>query len=208
MTTFHSDTFTESTDTDLASHTGEVGASWTSHPDTTGIITDDGDVDRIYKSSGSVGIYYASGVPGTSFYDVVSVFYVTTYAGISTQLFGRLKTGTSHDGYSVRFNQVAGRWELIEAVATVWTIIGTYSQTLSAGVSYVVKLQIRDANKKVFIDGVERISVTDNAVTAKGRPGVAGAVNLAEAGGIHIDSQFAVDWMPRCISHLQRQGAL
>jgi hypothetical protein len=49
--------------------------------------------------------------------------------------------------------------------------LGTYAGD-SPSTTRAVKLQIRNAAKKVFIDGVERISSADNAITATGNPGL------------------------------------
>jgi len=47
---FVTDTFTEASDTTLASHTGEVGATWTLHPSYSGAALDNDSLKRVYLS--------------------------------------------------------------------------------------------------------------------------------------------------------------
>src|SRR5688572_15128103 len=61
---FVTDSFTESgADVDAASHTGELGATWTNHPHAnyTGTAEVESDTDRLFSTNTSA--YYASGTP-------------------------------------------------------------------------------------------------------------------------------------------------
>jgi hypothetical protein len=80
---------------------------------------------------------------------------------------------------------------LFKTVAGVNTSLGTFNEALINGDERTIKLQIRDATKKVFIDGVERISSADNAITAAGRAGV--RFSNALAGNMEMDNFDASD---------------
>lgn len=186
---FVSDTFTGTAGTALASHTGEVGATWTVHPSyaNDAVLTD---ANRVRVNGTNVG-YYASGVPATAEYDVSAVFRaidssVTT--GIGTT--GRMATAAD-TMYLLRPS--AGVWQLFKAVSGAFTLLGSYSQALTVGVDYTVKLEIRDAAKKVYIDGVERISSADNAITGAGRAGLRGGNAATNTTGVHLDDFTATD---------------
>lgn len=89
---------------------------------------------------------------------------------------------------------VVAAWRLFKRVAGSQTELGTaYSQVLSAGNDYVVKLEIRDATKKVYIDGVERISDSDNPITAAGKVGLYGFVPATNSTGMHWADFSAAD---------------
>lgn len=169
MATFVSDTFTGSDGTQLTSHTGEAGATWT-------LAT--GGADKLALASNrlscagtgySEALAYASGAPATAEYDVQFVYRINTsvpadsYDGVE----GRYQTSGGNN-YLVSYETFFGRWKL----SRNGTSLGTYTQTLTPGTDYTVKLEIRDAAKKVFIDGTERISSADNTVTAAGKVAV------------------------------------
>jgi hypothetical protein len=141
-------------------------------------------------------VYYASGTPATAEYDVEAVARpITVAAGASDAVVaGRMDTAAL-TFYCVRYVTATTNWRLTRFVTGTATDLGTnFTQTLTADTDYTVKLEIRDATKKVFIDGVERISSTDNTITAAGLAGmrmVSGAVG--DAAGMHIDSFTASD---------------
>lgn len=61
-----------------------------------------------------------------------------------------------------------GLVELFKRVSGTYTSLGTFSSGSNTG---TIKLQVTDAAKKVFVDGTERISSSDNALTSAGAPG-------------------------------------
>lgn len=193
MATFLSDTYTDTAGVLLQNHTGETGALWTKHPNagSDALITTGG---RLRATSGTAALYYASGVPATAEYDVEAPFFVasvpsTTLDGIA----GRLSTSVN-TLYLARYNNTGFQWELLKLVAGTATVLATFAQALTVSQTYTVKLQIRDAAKKLFIDGVERISSADNAITAAGRAGVRMADNGGgDAAGLQLASITGAD---------------
>jgi hypothetical protein len=166
---FLTDTFTDTEGTTLASHSGEVGATWAK---VTG-ITGNAEIasNRVRGTSSTTALYYASGTPATAEYDITAVIRRQSDLG-TVRIYGRLST-TADTGYGVRFNGGATNvWELQLIQAGTTTSLGTWAETFSNGEDRTVILEIRDATKKVYIDGVERISSADNTVTSAGRVGM------------------------------------
>lgn len=187
------DSFTDADGTALASHTGETGATWTKHASYTGTYSIQS--NRAYAGSGT-GAYYASGTPASAEYDVQATVVVVTLTDNNQSICARIATG-ANTLYMARHNRAAGgtnnAWELYKIVAGTATLLGSYSQALSGGGSYTLLLEIRDAAKKVYIDGVERISSGDNAITAAGLAGVRSSVPASSTTGMHLDDFSATD---------------
>jgi hypothetical protein len=189
---FLTDTFTDTEGTTLASHTGELGATWAKVTGVTGnaeIAT-----NRVRGSSSTTAEYYASGTPATAEYDVEAVFRRLTDLG-NVRVYGRLSTGAD-TGYGVRYNGGAtNAWELHKVEAGVTTLLGSWSETFNNGEERTVKLEIRNAAKKVYIDGVERISSANNDITAAGRVGMRffASSSPADSTAYHIASITASD---------------
>jgi hypothetical protein len=196
---FLNDTFTDTSGTGLASHTGETGATWTKlstiAPDGNMVITD---ANRVRNNAGgnTYSHYAASGAPATAEYDVDATLRSVDYAsgrwlGIAAR---QLTTGSQNDFYWIRNHPSVGGWQFFKEVAGVDTSLGTYTQSLSANTNYVLQLQIRDAAKKLFIDGVERISTADNAITAAGKVAMlTSGGSTSNSNGQHLDEITGTD---------------
>lgn len=188
---FVSDTFTDATGTTLAAHTGETGATWTVHPIYSATLSIDANQVKHVTTSTSTA-YYASGVPATAEYDVSCVFSYTgsLVTGDQGGVIGRAST-SAETFYIGRYNHGAG-WELVKVLVGSFTVLQSSAATLTSGQGYTIRLEIRNAAKKVFIDGVERLVSSDNAITAAGRSGLRGRAAGA-ALNYRIDSFVAVD---------------
>jgi hypothetical protein len=170
MAVFVNDTFTESADTDLTSHTGETGAAWSAITSHTTPVIDSADDNVKGTGTGPRGAY-ASGVPQSAEYDVDAIITLSGGTDDFPGIIGRCSTSAS-TFYMARYNGPDGAWELYRNVNGSFTLLDSWPEALAAGDSRAVKLEIRNATKKVFIAGVERISSTDNTITAAGRAGV------------------------------------
>lgn len=176
------DTFTDTSATVLSSHTGETGATWTKHASFAGSAAISS-ANRARNNSANPTLYYASGTPATAEYNVECNFHVFTTAYFAG-LVGRVATG------AITFYEVyhtAGTWYLRKRIAGAITQLQTYVQALNNGQTYTLRLEIKDATKKVFIDGIERMSDTDNSITAAGKAGVWYAGGWSDSAGFHID---------------------
>lgn len=192
---FVSDTFTDADGTLLSAHVGEIGATWTQNPASLRTSQIAGNAVRV-SSSGAVSLYYASGLPATAEYDVQATFSVVVTTGNTFDGIVGRQSVADDTSYCALWNQTAGaRWELYRIVAGVSTLLGFFAGDDPSGAARIVKLQIRDAAKKVFVDGVERISSADNAIAAAGRAGVRPGTSTAitDASGIRIDTLTATN---------------
>lgn len=192
MATFFSDTFTDTAGTLLESHTPDTGTSWAkaSPAPSSAVITASG---RARIGGNTFGYYYANATPGSAEYDVTSDFYaatIVTDAGIT----GRNNTA-SQTMYRFRYRQGLTEWQLNKVVAGAVTNLATAGQTLTAGVTYALKLEIRDAAKKAYVDGVEVVSSTDNAITAADYAGLylGGLTTADDTRGFQFDNYHVSD---------------
>jgi hypothetical protein len=185
-----SDTFTGTSGTLLSAHTGEIGATWTKHPSYTGNAY----ISNVNTERGNANsLYYASGIPNTADYDVQADFVGTVSLANRIGIAGRINTSTN-TYYRLTYSvpNSAYQLELINA-GTVSLLQsanpGYWNSNFDSGQTHNVKLQMRGTSIKVFVDGVERISVTDSTITAAGRAGVyTGSYDNSDTWGIHIDT--------------------
>jgi hypothetical protein len=191
---FVTDTFTGTGGTALSAHTGETGATWTVHPS----YADNGQISSANRARPVDGnlptaAYYASGVPAGAEYDVrIDIFTVAQSLG-SVGPMARVATA-ANTFYLSRYIADTGGRDLIKFVAGVVTTLGTFAGTReTAGTTKVQRLECKDATKKLFSDGVEIISSTDNAITATGRAGLWLEGDVTDILGVHVDNYDASD---------------
>lgn len=182
------DTFTNTNISDLASHTGETGATWTEHPTASTTIQI---ASNRAAPNGSNGVYTASGAPTAADYDVSADVYVASTTSAASGVIGRADA-TAATWYHARYNGATGNWELYKYVSGTTTLLGSYSQTLTVGNSYNVKLSMRGTSLTVYVDGVARITTTDSAITAAGKAGMR-TNNGSQTVGYHLDNFTATD---------------
>lgn len=199
MATFVSCNFTDSAGTDLNAHTPEgTGDTWTrntvvsSNP---AVVTAAGRARaNIAGGAAADAIYYASGTPATNEYDVECDIVQRTSIAVAVGVYGRLST-TQNTGYCAFHNGSGNTWTLGRFANGTFTSLGTFAQTLTNDQAYHLKLEIRTATKKVYIDGVERISSTDDTLTTTGLAGIRlrGSNTTTDSAGTHIDAFTAAD---------------
>lgn len=189
-----SDSFTDTTNTLLQSHTGELGATWTRHTSSAAnnLAISSGGRCRAAFDSVTI-IYYASGNPVTAEYDVQATFRpMTLVSGEAGGIAGRMSIA-ANTMYGARYIVASTQWQLFKVVGGTLTSLGLASATLTAATDYVVKLQIRNAAKKLFVDGVEILSSTDNAITSTGQAGFrVFTVGNGDTTGMHFDNFTAL----------------
>jgi hypothetical protein len=197
------DTFTGTAGTAVDSHTAETGGTWvepgnyqSSFPDH-GVITAAGRI-RKDKSSSQWGMYYSPATPATADYMVSADVYVySALTGDVTGVLGRLDTTNTTNGtfYAAVYDKPSGKWTLYKVISGTKTVIGTaYTQALTTGATYRLGLDMSGTTIRLLVDGVERISVIDSALSAKGKGGVSlgfsGAANttVTDTTGMHLDN--------------------
>lgn len=199
MAAFLTDTFTGTDGTGLTSHTGETGATWTEHTDFTASADLVIASNRIRSdAAGAAGSFiHASGSPSRADYYVEGILRAvslpgTGYAGIG----GRCNTSSGGEFYWVVYNLGTTQWELYRFD----TIIGTYSQSLSGGTNYTVRLDMSGSRIRVLIDSVVRIDVSNTSITAAGKAMVIGYGAFSDSTGLHLDSISGdLNWTRICV---------
>lgn len=197
------DSFTDTAATDLASHTGQKGATWAEQTTAaTGsmVVTD---ANRVRLATAGVNEnYYSSGVPACNDYDVQTNFRVfTVVAGHFYSLWGRMQP-SADTGYFVLYDVPSTQWSLHKVIASVDTVLGTpVTQALTPGATYSVKLELRPTVKTVYINGVSIITSPDDTITGIGRGGFGGFVASpapTNTTGIHYDDFTVTDYAGDC----------
>mgnify|MGYP001559044240 CR=1 FL=1 len=163
MTTF-SDSFTGTDGDNLETRSGWTKCTGGSG-DTLGINSN----HVVAEARNGFQAYYNSAA-ATVDQDVQKVTQVVSSGKDSLSPCARLNTAGSNC-YFFRFS--GGVWTLYKRVGGTITGIGTYTGDVPTGAGRVGLLRVTDAAKKLLVDGVERISSADNAVTAAGNFGLA-----------------------------------
>lgn len=212
MAQFAADSFTGTAGNTLQAYS----ASWVPHPSysANALIAS----ERVRgPNDGSNTAYYHTGVPSSADYSVSADIYVQTNAFGKPAVFGRLST-SANTGYHARHWAGTG-WQLYKVVAGAFAQLGpTVAQTLTAGNTYNLKLEMIGSAIKVYVDGVLMISVTDTAITAAGKAGISfrDATASSDTTLLHLDNFSADDIggggggavIPVFISHFRTQGIM
>lgn len=191
------DNFDDTEGTLLQSHTPSGGGSWTKHS----AATCDAEIasNRVRNGgSGQKAVYYHSADPASAEYDVEGDLYRADSsdgdrdAGVA----GRMDTTdeTFYNAFASIYPGFNGYY-LDKAVSGTYTRLGSYETSISASSTTAVKLELRDAAKKVYVAGTERISSSDNAITATGKAGlrIYHAGLASDTTGVHMDNLDRTD---------------
>ena len=162
---FASDSFTGTDDTVLETYS----ASWTK---VTGGAGGDLKINtnrlNAAASTGWQMHTWNAGQAATADYDVQATFTVVNVANVSCGIAGRIVSGSNNDAYFVDWH--ANDWDLWKRSGGTATALGTYAGDAPT-TPRVVTLSMVGSTISVLVDGVERISVTDTALAAKGYAG-------------------------------------
>ena len=104
--------------------------------------------------------------------------------------------------YFATISTFANTLRLRKRVASVHTTLGTYSFSPSNGVAYEIELRFSGTTIKVFLDGVERISVTDSQFASAGDVGIWADDNVA------VVESFNVQGTALVTSHIKKLGSI
>lgn len=192
MTVFGQDAFTDTAGDDLVTqHTPDVGTGWNLHSSSGSVSAAITDAGRCRLHLGTVGqLYYITDTSPSAEYDVTVDVYKADNTSSTIGPAGRINP-SGNDCYLARHWTDNHNWELYKFLGGSYTLLGSYDQTLTDGNTYTCKLELRDAAKKVYIDGVERISSGDNDITAAGRAGFRGDYAQSNTTGLHVDNFVA-----------------
>lgn len=197
------DEFEDSAGTVLSSHTDSLAGTWTSSAgqERTAVVTNE---NRLRKETGAgAAQYYTSATPSNANYAVEADVHVkslltggTPDSGDAAGILGRMDIGNTNGlgtNYLARYHVGYGEWQLRRHVDGVATALGSYAQTLTPGQTYRLSLEMNGSTIRLLVDGVQRISVTDTAISAAGRGGVRfGQANSTpqptDTSGLHLDN--------------------
>lgn len=186
-------TFTGSAGTDLNAITPDLGSAFARHSSFSGnpIVLTDANRARNNGGATDVALYYNQTAPAAADYKVGTTWRKLSavsnhYAGIA----GRIQTG-SFSLYMCAQN-TPGTWTLAKIVNGVYTALpgATYSHSPSLNTDYVIELVFSGSTIKFLLDGVEVISATDSAISAKGFGGLVSYVGVTNSTGIHYDDFY------------------
>jgi len=161
------DTFTESVNMALQSHTPDVGGAWVKWTiNTTGATVIAANDYVIGDDNGSTAGYFNQQSPASNDYNVIADVYVIYgnpgYVGV-------LGRGTGNTFYSVHYS--TGIWYLNKVIDGVGTDLDTHYDTSVEDNWVTIKLELRDAAKKVYLNDIEILSSNDDSITQVGYGG-------------------------------------
>lgn len=181
MAAFVDDAFTDTTGTTLQSHVPTTtGTSWIKTIDPGSDITIQSNAAQ-FSPPGILGtseiLYRASDTPPTNQYYVEAKVKSSTptNSDVRVGVVGRRLVDGSNTYYrAFLYGGADGSRgvRLQRVVSGSVTNMGSYQFDWAADTYYTLKLEIKDATKKVFVDTVERISSTNNSITGTGRAGI------------------------------------
>lgn len=175
-TTFIQDSFTEASDTALASHTPEVGGSWAAHPSSAATATVVASEDRVQGSSTSVtAVYLNSTAPASRNYEVQIVARIATAASARCGVVARYSSAAD-TGYRVYYSGT--QWELARYNAGVSTVLGAYNGSEALNTDYAVRLVLYEDRLAVYVAGTLVIDVIDiDPILSVGQAGLSVRLN-------------------------------
>lgn len=178
VTAFASDLFNGTVNTSLLSHTADTGGSWTGHSSLPNSTSNPVKLDGVgglmnpNASAISTLLYYNAATPTTPDYSVKGKINIkTVVADEQIGVCGRLST-SALTFYVARYNTNVNAVQLYKSIAGTLTLLGSYSATWAAGETHDIELKMVGSTISVLVDGVERISVTDNSITTAGKAGI------------------------------------
>lgn len=180
MPPFFDDTFTEASNTTLASHTPNTGTSWTLVIGTgprTLQVESTADQVRSDGNGGNQGVIYSADATYPSAnYEVQFTLVATISSIIPVYFFARLQD--QENMYAVRLLPSTGTCQLYKKVSGTWTALGSLFDAPANG--SVCVLGINGTSLYFKDDGVQVASATDSDISAAGKAGV------GEGGGAEL----------------------
>jgi len=169
---FLTDTFTETSDTALGSHTPDVGGTWTVFA---GAMTVIGSEDRARgDSSSSSGAAYNSASPASDEYDVEAIVRRTTSdANPLCGIYVRYDTAGPHY-VQMYMSQPDSLLVMQEVQSGAVSESSTYSKTWTADQNYTFKIESRNGTNGVkgYLDGTQRVQITWSGGSTPGKAGI------------------------------------
>lgn len=194
MATFVTDSFTDTSGTNIESHTGEVGATWVEHTALAGGQLVISDANRVRSNSSTADMVYASGLPASADYSVFGTIVMRSdNNGSAMGICGRLATGAD-TCYLFRYNTSGtNQWQLLRLSGGASSTIQAVNATITVDQAYAIELRMTGSTIEGYVDGVLTCSGTNSDVTAAGRAGIRTAGTASNTAGVHLDNFSAAD---------------
>jgi uncharacterized protein (UPF0333 family) len=182
------DAFTEGSETFIEDHTPDLGTSWSvpSQGAETWLVSSK-ESNTANEKSGSVNAVRENTDLRNDEMNVIlkvkltAIDDPTKWGGPA----GRIPSGT-FDGNNMYCARLIGNpdnlgadVELIKVIDGVKSSLGIYDANIAIDNWVIIKLEIRTSAKKVYINGVERISSTDNSLTGNTYAGIRARTDVA-----------------------------
>jgi hypothetical protein len=189
---FVTETFTEASDANITDHTGELGATWTKHPDagygTTATI--DATNDRLFTVNVTTA-FFTSGVPPSADYCCECVMRVVSITATNAAIAWRMDT-SANTMMIFQINNGTG-WRMRKIVTGTQTTIGSEDTTTSipgVGDARTMRACSSGNTHTAFIDGalLGTVGGSDSSVTGAGRGGLRFSGAASASTGYHIES--------------------
>lgn len=191
-----SDAFTGTAGTDLDGRAADAGGTWDAQPSAGGssIVISDANRARA-NTAGSLHMYIlpVAALVANEYdvlVDVVALSLLGSYNEIGVM--GRFHASNNTGYFAVLSNTGTAYLYLVNNGS--YTELDSAAYTFSNG-THSIRLEIRDATKKLFVNSSEILSSTDNTITAIGNPGLffyTDGAAPASGTGPHFDN-FQVD---------------
>lgn len=184
---------------DLVGTTPDMGGNWTDGSEA-GSPSPVYASNRVRQEDSPTSFTYVATTPASADYYVQAD--VIPQSGGSGGVAGVIGRKTAGTGSTTNYNlywadyydhATAGsrQWRLIKAVGGSVTVLGTYTENIGT-TTKTLKLEMIGTAIKLYVDGVQRVSVTDSSVTAAGRAGVVfGAAASPTTNAIFLDNFVA-----------------
>lgn len=167
------DLFIESSDTDLASHTPDLGTSWSvvwQTDATKDLYTENADNTlRPYTTWTNSGAMYKANAtyPGADYY--VEAKYVGG-ASSTKPIYLFLRLQDQENMYALRIGGGSSNTRMYKKVSGTWTALGSAGPDPSPGDT--VRFEIQGSTLKYYFNGSLRDTQTDSSITSAGNAGI------------------------------------
>jgi hypothetical protein len=193
-TTLFSDDFNRA-DNDL------LGGNWVERGPSVDFDIVTGRVQVMAYATSLIGVAYNPAGISSADYTVQAIVNPATGDTLTGVCGRRVNFSTADsDGYMAFIHDTANSLFLYKRVSGTWTELGSFAVTITAGTDYTVKLSMQGTTIKAFLDGVERISVTDSSLSAAGDAGLCingGAENTGMRWDDFLVEDFGAPATPR-----------
>lgn len=176
------DTFTDVAGTNLTAHTADSGQAWAKNTEVgNGVISASG-----RARGGTAKTRYDLNItPATAEVDIeldVTVISLAAAAGIIARSVGNTtRVNFFYSSSGQTWNVEDGGGSIVATSAVVPMTVGT---------PYHIRIECRNATKKIFSNGVQVLSTTSNLITPNGKVGFQWSADgsASDARGIHFDN--------------------